>query len=174
VTIRAERPVRRPAGGTLGPSRTHEVARTVGVVSTMSLSNRVVLGLLMSPAHRLLDRRLLGLRLRGVATGRVFELPVMFARGATGLVIYAGRPASKRWWRNLREPTAVEVLTGGSWRSATAEVLQPGTPEREVARLTYARRWHRVGVGATDPLLGIREVSAKPRSLARAREVGSD
>ena len=126
-------------------------------MSTRSCPNRVVLGVLMSPAHRLLDRTLLGLRVCGVMTGRAFELPVMYAQDDTGLVIFVGRSASKRWWRNLRYLTAIEVLTGGSWRSARAEVLQPGTPEREVARLAYERRWPRVTVGATDPLVRICE-----------------
>jgi hypothetical protein len=104
----------------------------------------------------MLDRSLVGLRLQGVVTRSMHELPVMFARDEVGLVLYAGRPESKRWWRNLKKPSAVLVLSGRVWRLARAEVLRPGTPERETARLTYERRWPRVKVGASDPLVRVR------------------
>jgi hypothetical protein len=121
-----------------------------------SPQNRLVLGLLSSPAHRLLDRTLVGLRLHGVVSGRVRELPVMAARDEGGLVVYVGRSATKRWWRNLRQPSAVQLLEAGSWGPATAEVLRPGTPEWQGARRTYEGRWPRVVVDPTDPLVRIR------------------
>jgi hypothetical protein len=136
-----------PFPETTGPSR---------AVSRTSRQNRVVLGLLASPVCRLLDRSVVGLRLQGVVTGRMHELPVMFARDEAGLVLYAGRPESKRWWRNLRKPSPVLVLSGRAWRLARAEILRPGTPARETARLTYERRWPRVKVGPNDPLVRVR------------------
>jgi hypothetical protein len=124
-----------------------------------SLQDRLVLRLLMSPAHRLLDGTLVGLRLHGVVTGRVRELPVMAARDEGGLVVYVGQSATKRWWRNLRQPSEVQLLDAGAWGPATAEVLRPGTPEWQRARLTYGRRWPRVVVDATDPLVRVRPAS---------------
>ena len=44
-----------------------------------SAQNRLVLGVLGSPAHRVLDRPLVALRVRGVMTGQTFEIPVQYA-----------------------------------------------------------------------------------------------
>jgi hypothetical protein len=76
-------------------------------------SGRVVLLLLASPLHRLLDRSLIGLRLRGVVSGRELTLPVMYAMDDSGLVVVPARPERKRWWRNLRGRAPVAVLFKG-------------------------------------------------------------
>jgi hypothetical protein len=121
-----------------------------------SWRNRIVLGLLRSPVHRLVDDPLIGLRLRGVVTGRVHELPVMAARDVAGLVVLVGRSGSKRWWRNLRRRSAVQLLSGGTWQPASAEVLAPESVEWQRARETYTLRWPRVVVGAGDPWVRVR------------------
>jgi hypothetical protein len=109
--------------------------------------NRVVLAVLASPAHRLLDRSLVGLRVRGVVSGIEFSLPAQYARADIGLVVVPGHAERKRWWRNLRRPAPVEVLVAGRWRPGTAQVLRPGD-ERYDAVATYRRRWRRVeGLG---------------------------
>lgn len=118
--------------------------------------NRAVLGVLASPAHRLLDRSLVGLRVRGAVTGTPFELPVTYATDPAGVVVVPGRPATKRWWRNLRSPAPLDVLQRGSWRPAVGTVLLPGEEGHHDALATYRRRWPRVRVPDTDPVIRIR------------------
>jgi len=124
--------------------------------------SRVVLAVLGSPTHRLLDRSLVTLRLRGAVSGRVFELPAMYATDRAGMVILPGRPDTKRWWRNLRRPAAMEVLLRGSWRPAVGVVLQPGAAGYDDAVATYSRRWPRVRAVGTGPVvrIGVQETPA--------------
>jgi hypothetical protein len=118
-------------------------------------SGRVVLTLLASPLHRLLDRTLIGLRVRGVVSGRPLTLPVMYAVDDTGLVVVPAGPDRKRWWRNLRDPAPVAVLFGGRWRPGTGRVLQPRDAGFEQALAGYHRRWPRVASSSTAPLVRI-------------------
>jgi hypothetical protein len=106
--------------------------------------NRLVAGLLSSPAHRALDRSLTVLRVRGSVTGRWVELPVQYALGGPGLVVVPGRPERKRWWRNLARPAPVEVLLGGEWRRGEGRVLAAGDDGHHAALADYRRRWPRV------------------------------
>lgn len=118
--------------------------------------NRVVLALLQSSAHGVLDRSLVGLRLRGVRSGRWFRLPVMFATDPSGLVVVPGRPETKRWWRNLRRPAEVDVLRDGTWCRAHAELLPAGGPEHDAALEAYRRRWPRAKLPDAVPVVRIR------------------
>jgi hypothetical protein len=108
--------------------------------------NRAVLAILTSRGHRLLGRSMVGLRVRGVRTGRYVEFPVMYAGDASRLVVFPGRPESKRWWRNLSESAEVGVMLLGRWSWGTASLLQPEDPGYDAAVETYARRWPRVRV----------------------------
>nr|WP_246299430.1 nitroreductase/quinone reductase family protein [Nocardioides panaciterrulae] len=129
--------------------------------------NRVVLDLLASPWRGRLDRRVLGLEVRGRATGRRYRLPVQYAVDDDGLVVVPGRPERKTWWTNLTAPaTPVAVLWGGDWVPGAAEVLRPGRPGYEHARTTYARRWRRTRLPAAQPVVRIRY--AGPRIESRA------
>jgi len=135
----------------------------LGVVSGLLLpslagipvSGRVVLLLLASPLHRLLDRSVIGLRVRGVVSGRELTLPVMYAVHDTGLVVVPAGPARKRWWRNLRHPAPVTVLLAGHWRPGTGQVLQPQDAGFEQALADYKRRWPRAARSSNTPLIRI-------------------
>jgi hypothetical protein len=116
---------------------------------------RALLAVLGSPAHRLFGRSLLGLRVRGVLTGRTFQLPVTYAAGPAGLVVVPGRPETKRWWRNLREASAVQVLLDGRWRPAVGVVLRPDDPGYDAAVAAYRRRWPRSRLPAGAPVVRI-------------------
>jgi len=88
--------------------------------------NRVVSATLQSPAHHLLDRSLLVLRVRGAMTGRIFELPVQYARDNDHLAVVPGHPQTKLWWRDLLVRSAVDVLLSGEWLRGTGVMLRPG------------------------------------------------
>ena len=132
-------------------------------------SGRIVLILLASPLHRLLDRSLIGLRVRGVVSGRELTLPVMYAVHDTGLVVLPAGPERKRWWRNLRDPAAVAVLFAGRWRPGTGQVLQPDDVDFEQALACYQRRWPRAARSSTTPLVRIAFHGAAgcPRGIGR-------
>ena len=127
--------------------------------------NRVVLDLLASPWRGRLNRRVLGLKVRGRATGRRYRLPVQYAVDDEGLVVVPGHPERKTWWTNLSAPaTPVAVLWGGHWVPGAADVLRPGRPGYEHARTTYARRWRHTPLPETQPVVRIRY--AGPRTSA--------
>jgi hypothetical protein len=121
-----------------------------------SAHNRFVLGLLGSRAHGSLDGSLVALRIRGVVTGRTFELPVQSAAFEHGVVVVPGRPETKRWWRNLVEPAAVDVLQCGRWQHGDAVLLRPGDAGYDSAIAAYRRRWPRVRLPESSPVVQVR------------------
>ncbi len=106
--------------------------------------------------RRILGRALIGLCVRGVASGRWVELPVMYAADGAGLVLRPGRPDRKRWWRNVRGTTTVAVLRDGRWQRAQAVVLRDSDPGYADALVTYGRRWPRATIPAGAPLVRVR------------------
>ena len=57
-----------------------------------SAHNLVVLGVLGGPARHLLDRSVVGVRLRGRVTGRTVTPPVQYATHEDGVVVVPVRP----------------------------------------------------------------------------------
>lgn len=83
--------------------------------------NPLVRGLLRSPAHGLLSRRLLLITVTGRRSGRRFTIPVGYREAEGGLEIAVGGPERKRWWRNLRGGAPVAVRLRGQERRGWAE-----------------------------------------------------
>lgn len=119
----------------------------------VALADRITAGVLRSPASGLLDRALLLLTVRGRLTGREYTFPVQYAEDGAVLWVLPGQPATKTWWRNLREPARVGLRLRGRDLQGTARAL----------------------VGARDPLLveaGLRVYLQRfPRA---ARRLGAD
>ena len=134
------------AGGTLGLVLGWFLPSLAGP----SPHNRVVIAVLGSPLRGLLDRSVVGLRVRGRVTGEVHTLPVMYAEDEAGLVVVPGHPERKRWWRNLREPGEVSLLRDGRWSCARACLLHSGDPGYDEAAVTYRRRWPKVALTDRD------------------------
>jgi len=129
------------------------------------LQNRLLIRTLRSPLHRLFDGSTVALRVTGIVTGTMHELPVMYAwETNTALVVYPGRPETKTWWRNLRRRTAVSLLHRGRWHQASGEVLQPGAYGYDGAVRAYHRRWPHVRM-SVDPLVRLRLIEAEPDHL---------
>lgn len=124
--------------------------------------NLFVLRLLGSPAHRALGRSVVALRVRGVVSGQVFELPVQYAAAADSVVILPGRPETRRWWRNLAEPAPVEVLLQGRWQRGEGFLLRPGDPGYDIAVGAYRRRWPRMRIAEDSPLVQVRLLGDPP------------
>jgi hypothetical protein len=117
--------------------------------------NPLVLKVLASPAHRLLDRSLVVLRVRGRVSGTWFELPTMYAEDGAGLVVVPGDWERKHWWRNLLRPARLQVRLRGEWRDAEGVVVRPGEPGYAEAVAAYRRRWRRASLPEQQPAVRI-------------------
>jgi MFS family permease len=132
-----------------------------------SPSGRIVLAVLRSPAHRLLDPALVGLRFRGARSGRRIELPVQFAADPEGIIVVPGRPEAKRWWRNLHGRPPVDVLAGGRWHRARAELLRPGDAGHSDALAAFGRRWPKARIPDTNPVVRLHPTADDPPLSSR-------
>jgi hypothetical protein len=123
------------------------------------VAHRLFLALLHSPLGRRLDG-FCELRFIGHVSGRPVALPVQCARKDARLVIYVGHAADKQWWRNFRQGHSVHVRVSGETYAAHGRVVDARDPERAWAERTYRRRFPKVDVARTDPMLII---DADPR-----------
>ena len=118
------------------------------------LVDPVVRGLLRSPAHRALSGSVLLLAYTGRRSGVRRELPVMYARLGDRLVVVAGQPDTKTWWRNfIGGPQPVTATVADRRDSCRAQLLEPGTAEHQRALDAYRTRWPRVPTGDSSPVL---------------------
>lgn len=136
-----------------------------------------VRALLRCPAHRLLSGRLLIVTVTGRRTGRVYRLPVGYAKHEGTLLI----GTAGTWRRNLRPDEPVTVRLRGRDRRADPEVV---TDETEAAGLYRVILRHNpvhgrfAGIGV-DPDGGpnrndLRRALARGTAVVRLRPHGSD
>ena len=79
--------------------------------------NHVVKGILRSPAHGLVSKRLLVMTVTGRRTGKQRTFPVAYEEREPGkLHIHIDWPDKKVWWRNLKQPSPVSVRLRGKER----------------------------------------------------------
>jgi hypothetical protein len=93
----------------------------------------VVLAVLRSPIHGLLDPGLCELRYRRRRTGTTVSLPVLYAIYARHYVVVVGDAADKRWWRTFIQPWPVQVRQGGRLRPGLGRMLNADDPEYQTA-----------------------------------------
>jgi hypothetical protein len=99
--------------------------------------NRVVLAVLHSPAHALLDSRICELSYRLPRSGRVVVLPVRYVGTDDRILIAVGNADAKRWWRAFRNPRPVAVRRRGRVRNGVGRVLAPPRTGYAQALLAY-------------------------------------
>ena len=90
---------------------------------TNHLANPVLRPVLRSRLGHRLGRRLAILTYRGRRTGQTYELIVQYVRDGRRVWILPGQPDRKIWWRNLREPTSVDLRLAGDAVHGTARVI---------------------------------------------------
>jgi hypothetical protein len=128
--------------------------RTLAAGVRAHVVNPVVRGLLRSPAHRVLSRSVLLLAYTGRRSGVRRELPAMYARLGERLVVIAGQPDTKTWWRNFAgDVRPVTVTVAGRRWNCRARLLEPRTAEHQLALDTYRERYPRVPVQDCTPVL---------------------
>jgi deazaflavin-dependent oxidoreductase (nitroreductase family) len=103
--------------------------------------NRAVSTVLRSRAHRLLSGALLLATFRGRRSGRMYSIPLLYARDGDDLLLVALHPGGQQWWRNARGGAEVELLLRRRRLHARAEV----EPDSARARGLFAaaRPWAR-------------------------------
>ena len=107
---------------------------------TNHLANPILRQLLRGPAGHRLSRRLALIRYRGRRTGRMYELPVQFARNGNRIWVLPGSPEHKTWWRNLRGGADVDMLLAGHDIHGHAMVIDPSRqPEFAEGLTAYLR-----------------------------------
>ncbi len=73
------------------------------------------------------------LTVTGVTTGTRYTLPVQYVRDDDRLIVLSQR--TRRWWRNLRTPTGVELVLRGDRLPGVAQLLT-GEAERDAIEST--------------------------------------
>jgi len=111
-----------------------------GIWVTNHLANPILRQLLRGPAGHRLSRRLALIRYRGRRTGRMYELPVQFARNGNRIWILPGSPEHKTWWRNLRGGADIDMVLAGHDIHGHAMVIDPSRqPEFAEGLTAYLR-----------------------------------
>jgi len=121
--------------------------------------NALVLAVLRSRAHPLLDRGLCELRYQA-RDGRRVALPVLYALSGDDLVVLAGDAPDKRWWRHFTTAAPVQVRRGRSCWRGTGRVVARDDPRFPAAWQAYCWR-HHVTWQPTDRLILISPAGAR-------------
>ncbi|MGW5718696.1 hypothetical protein ACWEVP_21175 [Amycolatopsis sp. NPDC003865] len=87
------------------------------------LVNALVVWLLGSALAPLVNRRLCALRYRPASSAEPVTFPVGYTRSAGRVVVVAGNPDAKRWWRHFRGDADAELLLDGHWAPTTGRLL---------------------------------------------------
>jgi deazaflavin-dependent oxidoreductase (nitroreductase family) len=118
--------------------------------------NPVLRAVLRSPLHRMLSGSVLLLEYIGRRSGRRYTLPVMYVSAPDHLVVAAGDPSSKTWWRNFTfDPQPVSITLHGRRSDCSARSLTAGTDERAEAVQAYQQRFPRVTLDPASPVIAL-------------------
>lgn len=112
----------------------------------MGGANAVVETVLKSPLHGIMSGKMALIRYQGVRSGTEHTLPVQYADAHNGLVVVAGQPGTKTWWRNFTTVGQAKVLLAGTWVPMTAHALLGSEDPEAVTPLlrSYAARFPKI------------------------------
>ena len=119
----------------------------------MSKLNAPVAWVSRSPLHPLLSFGLMLLTWTGRRSGRRYTIPVGYQLSGDSIRVLVSRPQRKQWWRNFREPAAVELRVRGRTLRGRARVVPSDAPEFREAIAATLRRLPVLGrqFGITSP-----------------------
>jgi deazaflavin-dependent oxidoreductase (nitroreductase family) len=103
--------------------------------------NPIVKAVLRSRIHRLLSGSLVLLTYTGRRSGRHYTLPVMYAEKESDIIIFAGQPQEKSWWRNLLTAAPVEVMLRGRRLKGTGQAIINDEIASGIAWNTYLSKF---------------------------------
>jgi deazaflavin-dependent oxidoreductase (nitroreductase family) len=84
------------------------------------LYNPIVIWLLRSPLHSLIDKSTILITITGRKSGKKYTIPVSYVRDGDTLMMISQREHA--WWKNLRGGAQVTLYLQGRTMKATAEV----------------------------------------------------
>jgi len=90
--------------------------------------NPLIVRLLHSPLHGLASRGLMTISYRGRRSGRRITLPVGYQHHGERIDVLVSKAPGKTWWRNFREPAAVELRVRGHLVRGTAVLVADDDP----------------------------------------------
>jgi hypothetical protein len=105
------------------------------MMDPVSIGNWFVSAILQSPLHGMMSSSTDLVRYTGRRSGRTITTPTQYVRSGEEVVILAGRPATKRWWRNFTDGADLELLLDRRWVPMRAEALRGADRPEEVAPL---------------------------------------
>ena len=85
------------------------------------LYNPIVILLLHSPLHSLMDKSTILITITGRKSGKKYTIPVSYVRDGDTLMMISQREHS--WWKNLRGGAQVTLYLQGRFLKATGEVF---------------------------------------------------
>ena len=108
----------------------------------VKVANAAVAALLRSPLHRVMSASTDLIRYTGTRSGRSVVTPTQYVLDGDDLIIMAGRPETKSWWKNFVTPRDVDVLLCGKWVAMVGEAVVGADQPEHAARLldTYLAR----------------------------------
>ena len=83
--------------------------------------NPLVLSLLHSPLHRLLDGQTMAITVTGRRSGKDYTLPVSYVRDGENLLVI--RQKGRTWWKNLRGGAPMTVFLQGRRLQARSDAF---------------------------------------------------
>jgi F420H(2)-dependent quinone reductase len=101
------------------------------------LYNPLVIWLVRSPLHGLLDKSAMVITVTGRKTGKRSTIPVSYIRDGESLLVISQK--SRRWWKNLRGGAPVTVFLQGHVLQGRGEVFTD-TAMSENVLLTILRQ----------------------------------
>ena len=85
------------------------------------LYNPIVIGLLHSPLHSLLDKNTMLITVTGRKSGKRYTFPVSYIRDGETLLVISQK--DRTWWKNLSNGAPVTVLLQGHTLQARGETF---------------------------------------------------
>jgi deazaflavin-dependent oxidoreductase (nitroreductase family) len=85
------------------------------------LYNPVVIALLRSPLHSLVDKQTMVITVTGRKSGKRYTFPVSYIRDGETLLVISQK--DRTWWKNLRNGAQVTVFLQGHALQARGETL---------------------------------------------------
>ncbi|MCH7788568.1 MAG: hypothetical protein IH940_03910 [Acidobacteria bacterium] len=100
----------------------------ISINDLISPANRLIAGLLRSPAHRLASKGLMELRWNGRSSGTAFRAPVGYQRSGDQVTVLISKPDQKSWWKNFRSEWPAELLIMGREYDAIGLLVETDDP----------------------------------------------
>jgi hypothetical protein len=115
-------------------------------------ANQLLVRLLGSGLSPLVNGKLCAVRYPAARRPAPVVFPVQYARSDAEILVVAGNPDGKRWWRHFRDGHHAEVLLDGRWTPTAGRVLAGA--ERAAPTETYRNRFPRVRLTPDTPVVG--------------------